>query len=122
MPTAPLTVLLIDDNPSHLKLYSWIVTRAGFRAVTALVEGRSVPLPREENISLSLLDYRIGDLITSVEIARQLNQLFPARPIVLLSDMPWMPDDIAPYVTTFVRKGEPQQIVDTISKLLNAGA
>jgi DNA-binding NtrC family response regulator len=28
------TVLLVDDDPSHLKLYSWIVARGGYRAIT----------------------------------------------------------------------------------------
>ncbi|MBV9075664.1 MAG: hypothetical protein JOZ10_18735 [Acidobacteria bacterium] len=112
------TVLLIDDDPAHLKLYSWIVERGGFRSVTALVAGRSVALPEHEPVDLTLLDYRIGPALTSVAVAQQLQAAYPAKPILVLSDMPWMPDDIAPYASAFVRKGEPQQIVETIGKFV----
>lgn len=44
----------------------------------------------------------------------------PGKPIIILSDMPWMPDDVVPYATTFVRKGEPQQLVDTIRNLVES--
>ena len=122
MSTGARTVLLIDDDPSHLKLYSLIVGRAGFRALTALVSGPSLELPSEETVDLCLLDYRIGTALSSVDVARRLQQIFPAKPIVILSDMPWMPDDVAPYATAFVRKGEPEKIVEMIGRLVEAGS
>lgn len=121
VPASLPTVLLIDNDPSHLKLYCWIVNRAGFRALTALVDGASVPIPEDEQVDVTVLDYRIGGLVTAPEVAQRLKQIFSGKPIVILSDMPWMPDDVAPYATTFVRKGEPQQLVDTIKKLVESG-
>jgi DNA-binding response OmpR family regulator len=118
VPASLPTILLIDDDPSHLKLYSWIVNRGGFRALTALVNGASVPLPEDEPVDVAVLDYRLGSLVTAPEVAQRLMQTFPDKPIVVLSDMPWLPDDVAPYVTTFVPKGEPQQLVNTIKKLV----
>ncbi|HET9742431.1 MAG TPA: response regulator [Terriglobales bacterium] len=115
-----MTVLLIDDDPSHLKLYSWVVDKGGYRTLTALVKGNSVALPRDEQVDLTVLDYRIGTTITAVEVARQLAATFPKKPILVLSDLPWMPDDIAPYAAAFVRKGEPEQMLQTIEKLIAA--
>ena len=79
-----------------------------------------MPIPEDEQIDVAILDYRMGSLITAPEVAQRLKQTFPGKPIVILSDMPWMPDDVAPYATTFVRKGEPQQLVDTIKKLVES--
>jgi hypothetical protein len=36
--------------------------------------------------------------------------------------MMWMPEDIAPLVNGFVRKGEPQILLDTVTKLTQIGA
>jgi DNA-binding response OmpR family regulator len=111
------TVLLIDDDPSHLQLYSWVLARGGFRAVTALVNGDGLELPRTEPIELIVLDYQLGR-VKSVDVARKLGEVFPAKPVLVLSDMQWLPDDIAPYATAFVRKGEPEQLLTQVHSLL----
>jgi len=117
----PATVLLIDDDPSHLKLYSWIVARGGFRAITALVSGSNVELPRTEPVELTVLDYQIGSQLKSVQVAELLKDVFPSKPLLVLSDMQWLPDDIAPYATAFVRKGEPEQLLMKIQTLISGG-
>lgn len=116
------TVLLIDDDPSHLKLYSWIVARGGFRAVTALVTGSTVDLPRSEPVDLTVLDYQIGSQLKSVHVAQLLKEIFPSKPLLVLSDMQWLPDDIAPYAAAFVRKGEPEQLLSKIQTLISRGS
>jgi hypothetical protein len=40
----------------------------------------------------------------------------------VLSDLFGMPEDIAPYAAAFVRKGEPQQLLDTIRETIKAAA
>jgi hypothetical protein len=39
------TVLVLDDDPSHLKIYSWIVEQAGCRPLTVQVNSSSLTLP-----------------------------------------------------------------------------
>ncbi len=121
MPTAP-TVLLIDDNPSHLKLYAWILERGGFRPVTLLVDGKVLNFPRSEPVELVVMDYRIGSGMKSAEVAKMAQQAFPAKPVLVLSDMQWMPEDIAPYAVGFVRKGEPEQLLAKIRTLVDLSA
>jgi hypothetical protein len=44
---AMATVLIVDGDPSHLEIYSWMVERGGFRPLTALVRGGAVELPTD---------------------------------------------------------------------------
>ena len=112
------SVLIVDDDPSHLKIYSWVIERGGFRSVPALVQRDAVDLPEAEKVDLAVLDYRLGTGISAVDVAKRLRSIYPNTPILVLSDLYGMPDDIAPYVSGFVRKGEPQQLLDTIVSTL----
>jgi hypothetical protein len=47
-----------------------------------------------------------------------MRSLYPAAPIILLSDVWNLPTEIAPYVADFVRKGEPAKLLGTLSRLL----
>ena len=111
-------VLVVDDDPVHLRIYGWIMNAAGFRAVTAQVMSDKVCLPEEDDFDVVVLDYRLVGTLTAVEAARQIEKRYRNVPIVILSDMFEMPDDIAPYARKFVRKGEPEKLISTISGLL----
>jgi DNA-binding NtrC family response regulator len=113
------TVLIVDDDPSHLKLYSWVVERGGFRSLTALVRRDVIEFPDTERIDVAVLDYRLGDKLSAVDVAKRLKAIYPAVPILILSDMLWMPEDVAPYASAFIRKGEPQQLIDMISAAIH---
>jgi DNA-binding response OmpR family regulator len=114
------TVLMVDDDPSHLKIYSWVIERGGFRSLCALVRSDGVSFPEAETVDLAVLDYRLGGSLTAVDVAKQLRAIYPSVPILLLADLYGMPDDIAPYASAFVRKGEPQQLLDTIVSTMKA--
>lgn len=116
MPSPP-TVLIVDDDPSHLKLYSWIVQRGGFQAAVALVGSRSVEYPENRQVDVIALDYRLASSLTAPQIAMELQQLFPGAPIIVLSELAWMPADMAPYAKGFVSKGEPQNLLELIGQL-----
>ncbi|HET9098901.1 MAG TPA: response regulator [Acidobacteriaceae bacterium] len=111
-------VLVVDDDPVHLRIYGWIMNAAGFRAVTAQVMSDKVCLPEEDDFDVVVLDYRLVGTLAAVEAARQIEKRYRNVPIVILSDMFEMPDDIAPYARKFVRKGEPEKLISTISGLL----
>jgi CheY-like chemotaxis protein len=117
MPSTP-TILLIDDDPSHLTLYSLIVERAGYHAAGCLVSSLGVQIP-DSAVDLVVMDYRLGATIKSAELANKLRQRFPYAPLIVLSDVQWMPDDMAPFASSFVRKGEPEQLLDAIASALN---
>ncbi len=110
------TILLIDDDPSQLKLYRWILERGAFRVVPALVGSSSVSLPDPEVVSVDvvLLDYRLSSELTAADIAADVRNRFPKAPIVVLSDLPFMPDVAREFADGFVQKGEPEKLLKTV--------
>jgi CheY-like chemotaxis protein len=114
-------VLIIDDDPSHLRIYGWIIQSAGFDSCPALVGLGALELP-ETQIDLVLLDYHLHGGVSATEIAQQLREKYQNAPILVLSDALMMPDDIAPFVDGFIRKGDPARLVETISQKINGTA
>lgn len=118
MSSAEAHILIVDDDPGHLKLYSWILERGGFLPVPLLVSGTKLEVPSDADINLAVVDYRLGNDWTAIKVIEHLRRSFANLPVILLSDFGWMPDDARPYVSAFVRKGEPQDLLDTIAKML----
>lgn len=114
-------VLIIDDDPSHLRIYGWIIQSAGLESLSALVSFDELELP-ESQVDLVLLDYHLNGIITAPEIAQQLRAKYENAPIFVLSDAIMMPDDIAPFVDGFIRKGDPARLVETVSQRLSKPA
>jgi two-component system response regulator GlrR len=112
------SVLIVDDDPEHLRIYGWIMKAAGLEPVAAQVTVDGVSLPAEGSFSVIVLDYRLTGSITAVEAAQHIRRRFPAPPIIVLSDLFGMPADIAAYARCFVRKGEPEKLIQTIRHLL----
>jgi len=107
-------VLILDDDPLHLEIYGMMVQRAGFESVPVLVLfSGPEPIP-DSKIDLVLLDYRLNSVKTAPEIAQEVRAKFPEAPIILLSDLWSPPSDVAPYITQFVRKGEPGKLIDVL--------
>jgi DNA-binding NtrC family response regulator len=113
-------ILIVDDDPSHLEIYGMIVNRAGYHPVPVLVRFAGPgPVPDGE-IAAVLLDYRLNSVKTAPEIAQEIKAKHPLAPILVLSDLWTMPTDIEPYASDFVRKGEPENLLNTLRKLVAA--
>jgi len=112
-------VLIIDDDPSHLRIYGWIIEAAGLEPLFALVTFDAIDLPNAD-VDLMLLDYHLNGKLSAAEIAQKLRSKYRAAPILVLSDAIMMPDDIAPFVDGFIRKGDPARLVETISQTLKS--
>jgi len=112
------TVLIIDDDPTHLKIYGWIVNAAGYEALPALVNLDRIEFP-QKRVDIVVMDYRLTGQITAVQAAELAQSLYPGAPIIVLSDVYDLPSDIAPYAQAFVRKGEPAKLVETLAKFSN---
>jgi CheY-like chemotaxis protein len=117
-PSKDATVLIVDDDSLHLTLYTWILQRDGYKCTTALVKSKSVDLPSQVAVDLVLLDYRLNSSLTTLDVIDRLRSAFASVPIVLLSEVPWMPDDVREHVTAFVSKGEPKHLLETLAAVL----
>jgi DNA-binding NtrC family response regulator len=111
-------VLIIDDEPTHLEIYGLILEKAGFRAIPVLVKFSGPEFPVDSRIAIVVLDYRLNSIKTAPEVAQEARIRYPGTPVIVLSDVWSMPADIAPYASKFVRKGEPQQLIDAIGALM----
>jgi two-component system NtrC family sensor kinase len=110
-------VLIFDDDPSHLKLYSWILERAGFAPFTIQVGAELPRIEDHPDVDLVILDYTYRTGLNAIEVAQHIRNRWPEIKIIVLSDMMWMPDDIAAIANSFVRKGEPEQLVAKVSEM-----
>src|SRR5690349_11885267 len=110
------TVLLIDDDPSQLKLYRWILERGSFAVVPALVGSSSVDLPDPEcmPVDVVLLDYRLSSELSAADVAQMVREKFFGAPIIVLSDLPFMPEAAREFADGFVQKGEPEKLLKTV--------
>jgi len=110
-------VLIVDDDPAHLTTYGWVVESAGYRALLATIGFDGVTLPRDP-VDMVLLDYNLDGRITAVEVAMMVQSELPNVPVIVLSDAFALPDDIAPFVQGFIRKGDPAKLVARLHDLL----
>src|ERR1041385_9014883 len=109
-------VLIVDDDPMHLEIYGLLMKQAGYEALPTLVRFTGTEIPRGQNLGLVLLDYRLNSAKSSPEFAQEIRSLYPDVPIIVLSDLWSLPTDIAPFVTGFVRKGEPATLLEVIAQ------
>lgn len=119
MPNEDATILIVDDDPLHLTLYSWILQRQGYKCRTAQVKSTTVDLPSDTTIDLVLLDYRLSSSLTPLEVVQQLKKAFASAPVVVLSEMQWMPDDMRGHAAAFINKGDPVRLLETVASVLN---
>lgn len=109
-------VLIVDDDPMHLEIYGLLMKQAGYEALPVLVRFNGTDIPRNQQLGLALLDYRLNSAKTSPEYAQEIRSIYPHVPILVLSDLWALPTDIAPFVSGFVRKGEPAKLIESVSQ------
>jgi CheY-like chemotaxis protein len=113
----PATVVILDDDPSHLRIYGWIVEAAGYKPLPTLVRMEGFDLP-QEHVDLVLLDYHLAGRMTAPEAAAKIRAAMPSTPILVLSDMLMLPADVESLVDGFVRKGDPGKLVAKLKETL----
>ncbi|HVN93674.1 MAG TPA: hypothetical protein VMT38_08260 [Terracidiphilus sp.] len=111
-------ILIVDDDPSHLEIYGMIVNRAGYEPVPVLVRFAGPdPLP-DGDVAAVLLDYRLNSAKATPQIAQEIKAKHPQAPLLVLSDAWTMPEDIEPFASEFVRKGEPENLMKTLRRIV----
>ncbi|MFL6300220.1 MAG: hypothetical protein ACJ71N_06395 [Terriglobales bacterium] len=111
----PCSVLIVDDDASHLKLYSLLLEGGGFAPVPLLVKGATLEIPKTR-FQLAVVDYKLG-VLTALDVVKELKKASKPVPILLLTDMMWMPDDVKPFVAAYVRKGDPDHLLEVLGRL-----
>jgi len=108
--------MIVDDDPMHLEIYALLMKQAGYDTIPVLVRFSGTEIPPNLPLGLALLDYRLNSTKTSPEYAQEIRAVYPQVPILVLSDLWSLPTDVAPFVSGFVRKGEPAKLLETVSR------
>jgi CheY-like chemotaxis protein len=78
------TVLYVDDNPKSSRLLATVLEECGFRIIARNDPLEALALCRRISFDLALLDYEMP-VMTGAQLAREIKQLMPDLPVVLIS-------------------------------------
>ena len=114
--TPPL-ILCIDDDDISLRVRKILLGSAGFHVLTGNSGEEGLELFKQNHIELVIADHYLSEK-TGAEIAKEMKELKPEVPILILSAAAERPDGLE-FVDGFLPKGEPPQVLlDTITHLL----
>jgi CheY-like chemotaxis protein len=75
-----------------------------------------------ESIDLILMDYRLSSSLAASDVVHELKWEFPGTPIVVLSQEYGMPADMKARAVAFVRKGQPEELVNLLNAFRASGS
>ena len=114
-------ILLVDDDFVGRSVRKLVLESRGHRVLAVGEVDAALRAVQHEPIGLVILDYFL-DGITGTELARQIRELNPQLPILLLSASCSEPDSME-YVDGYLSKLEPTEMVEQeIAALLQRGA
>ena len=110
-------ILCIDDDDISLRVRKFLLVSVGLNVLTANSAEDGFELFKQNPIELVIADHYLTDK-TGTEIAKEMKELKPEVPILIISAAAEKPEGIE-FADGFVAKGEPPQLVlDTIAHLL----
>lgn len=118
IPTAkPPLILCIDDADVALRIRGLLLGSEGYKVLTAKSAEDGFELFKQNAVELVIADHFLSAK-TGTEIAREMKQLKPEVPILIISAACEKPDGLE-FSDGFLSKGEPTQVLlDTIAHLL----
>ena len=110
-------ILCIDDDEISLRVRKLLLVSVGLTVLTANSAEGGFELFKQNPIELVIADHFLTDK-TGTEIAREMKELKPEVPILILSAAAETIDGLE-FADGFLSKGEPPEVVlDTIAHLL----
>ena len=110
-------ILCIDDDDISLRVRKLLLASIGFNVLTANSGEDGLELFKHNLIELVIADHFLSDK-TGAEIAKEMKELKPGVPILIVSAAAEKPDGLE-FADGFVAKGEaPQVVLNTIAQLL----
>lgn len=104
-------ILCIDDDIQSLRVRRILLESLGYKVSTETDAERGLRLFRSRHIDAVILDYQMPGM-NGGEAATEIKRLRPEVPVLILSALPWLPED-APQnaIDSFVQKGEPLRVL-----------
>jgi CheY-like chemotaxis protein len=114
-------LLCIDDDKQTLTLRKMLLETRGFHVWTANSGREGLQAFREHEVDAVLLDYNMPEM-NGGAVAIELKRIKPQVPVMILSALPWLPDDAPACIDAFMSKGEPTaMLASRIERLIAAG-
>jgi CheY-like chemotaxis protein len=114
-------LLCVDDELIGLKIRKLILERSGYEVLTAEDGPRGLELFRSEDVHGVVLDYFMPGMDGGI-VARQMKEIKPRIPILMLSAYFSLPEHALDHVDAFVTKGQsPEILLEKIRQLVPAG-
>ncbi len=110
-------ILCIDDADIALRVRKLLLGSEGYNVLTASSGEDGLELFKQNGVELVIADHFLSGR-TGIEIAREMRELKPEVPILIISAALEKPDGLE-FVDGFLAKGEsPQVLLDMIADLL----
>ena len=101
----PRLILCVDDETVGLQVRRLLLERAGYRVLTALDGPTGIEIFRREPVEAVVLDYSMPGM-TGGEVARNLREIKPQVPILMLSAYTSLPPEVDGLIDQAMTKGE----------------
>jgi CheY-like chemotaxis protein len=110
-------LLCIDDADVALRVRKLVLASAGYAVLTAASGEEGLELFKQHAVELVIADHFLSAK-TGTEIAKEMKELKPEVPILIVSATPEKPSGIE-FADGFLPKGDsPEILLDTIASLL----
>ena|SRR5438045_7859160 len=109
-------VLCVDDSPEFLQMVEVMLTRHGFRVLTATSGQEGIALFRKFPCTIAILDYIMPGM-KGGELAQKLRALDPKLPIILHTGYGEIDDPLLANVDCTIPKGSFSFLMNTLNKL-----
>lgn len=106
-------ILCIDDDDQALRVRRILLESIGYSVITETDPARGLRLFRSREIDAVVMDYQMPGM-NGGEAALEMKRLRPDVPVLILSSLPWLPED-APHeaIDGFIQKGEPLGVLSS---------
>ena len=112
---API-ILCVDDSTDFLRMVEVLLTRRGFRVLTATSGERALKLFQRSRCAVAIVDYMMPGM-KGGELARRLRALDPRVPIVLHTGYDDIEDPLLNNVDCTVPKGSFSFLLSKVNEL-----
>ncbi|MGD9712933.1 MAG: response regulator [Thermomicrobiales bacterium] len=113
-------VLCVDDDASSLELRRQFLELAGFTVIVAGAPEEGLELFRTHpEVEAAILDYQMPRM-NGGELAEAMKRIRPGVPVMIVSSLPWLPEDAPKCIDAFVSKCAPSSdLTTTVAQLVS---
>lgn len=110
-------ILCIDDEPDAIQIRKLLLESEGYKVLDARTGEEGLRLFRANNVAAVVVDYWMSGM-NGLAVAREIKQLSPAMPIIVLSGFSELPGEAIGIADRWILKGRSAQVLlDAIADL-----